>query len=78
MDEIQSSKITSKGQTTIPINIRQALQLNTGDEILFHLEGEQVVIKKAQPLDIEYLKAIQSSFANEWESQEDCEAFDDL
>lgn len=78
MDEIQSSKITSKGQTTIPINIRQALHLNAGDEILFHLEGEQVVIKKAQPLDIEYLKAIQSSFAYEWESQEDCEAFDDL
>lgn len=78
MNEIQSSRITSKGQTTIPINIRQALRLNTGDEILFHLEGEQVVIKKARPLDIEYLKAVQSSFANEWESQEDCEAFDDL
>ena len=78
MDQIQSRKITSKGQTTIPINIRQALHLNAGDEILFHIEGEQVVIKKAQPLDVEYLRAIQSSFANEWESQEDCEAFDGL
>lgn len=78
MDEIISSKITSKGQTTIPVNIRQALHLNAGDEILFHLEGEQVVIRKAQPLDIEYLKAIQSSFVSEWESQEDCEAFDGL
>ena len=78
MDEIHSSKVTSKGQTTIPIDIRQALRLNAGDEVLFQLEGEHAVIKKAQPLDIEYLKSIQSSFANEWESMEDCEAFDDL
>lgn len=75
---METSKVTSKGQTTIPVNIRNALDIHSGDELVFELEGDQVILKKASIIDIEYLKAVQSSFDHEWNSQEDCEAFDDL
>ena len=75
---METSKITSKGQTTIPVGIRNALNLATGDELLFELEGDQVLLRKASVIDIEYLRAVESSFAHEWNSEEDCEAFDAL
>jgi len=41
------SKITSKGQTTIPIKVRKALGLKDGDEISYILteKGAQIVPK---------------------------------
>ena len=75
---METSKVTSKGQTTIPVSIRNALNLNSGDELLFKVDGDHVVLRKASVLDLEYLKAIESSFAHEWNSNEDCEAFDAL
>ena len=76
--EIEISKLTSKGQTTIPISIRKALSLSTGDEILFENKDDYILLRKAEPLDIEYLKAMQSSLSNEWGSVEDSEAYNDL
>ena len=76
--DIEIGKLTSKGQTTIPISIRKALALSAGDEILFQMEHNRVVMRKARPLDIEYLKAVQLSCAAEWNSAEDNEAYNDL
>ena len=75
---MESSKITSKGQTTIPAIIRNALNLSSGDELLFELDGDRVILKKALPIDLHYLKALEVTFSEEWDSQADCEAFDDL
>lgn len=71
-------KLTSKGQMTLPISIRKALALTAGDHVLFQMKKDKVIMKKAESLDIEYLKAIQSSFAPEWLSPEDDEAYRDL
>lgn len=76
--DVEVGTLTSKGQMTIPIAIRKALALSAGDEILFRLEKGHVVLRKAQPLDIAYLKAIQSSFAAEWSSEADEKAYNDL
>ena len=75
---METSKITAKGQTTIPVSIRNALNLHVGDELLFELEGDQVLLRKATVIDIEYLRAVETTFSQEWNSSEDCEAFDDL
>ncbi len=34
--------LSSKGQITIPAEIREALQLREGDKVAFELEGDQV------------------------------------
>jgi len=39
------STITSKGQTTLPVHIRKALHLKTGDKILYELQGDSVMIR---------------------------------
>lgn len=40
-------KITKKGQVTIPLRFRQLLQIKAGEKVLFDVEGEKVVLKKA-------------------------------
>ena len=39
------STITSKGQTTLPAHIREALHLKAGDKILYEIQGDAVVIR---------------------------------
>lgn len=41
-----SAKITSKGQVTIPKSVRDALELDEGDELLFRVERSRAVIAK--------------------------------
>ena len=45
--EVSVGSVNSKGQVTIPKEIRDALGLVEGDRIVFMLEGERVVIRKA-------------------------------
>jgi antitoxin PrlF len=77
MSEIRS-RLTAKGQTTIPRAVRKALQLNEGDVLEFELESGAARIRKAAPEDLAYLRLLEGSLAEEWLSPEDAEAFDDL
>jgi antitoxin PrlF len=45
-----SAKITSKGQVTIPKNVRDALGLREGDELVFRVERSRAVIAKTPSL----------------------------
>lgn len=48
----EEAKITSKGQITIPKNIRSSLGLKTGAKVIFIPEGREVVMipKVKEPL----------------------------
>jgi len=39
------SKVTSKGQTTIPGKIRKALRIKAGDKLEYVVEGDRVSIR---------------------------------
>jgi AbrB family looped-hinge helix DNA binding protein len=39
-----TATITSKGQVTIPTDIRAAFQLNAGDKLIFVQQGEQLLV----------------------------------
>jgi antitoxin PrlF len=43
-----TSKLTSKAQTTVPQPIRAALKLKAGDELVYEIRGEQVLLTKAR------------------------------
>ncbi|MHB1017021.1 MAG: AbrB/MazE/SpoVT family DNA-binding domain-containing protein [Coriobacteriia bacterium] len=45
-----NAKITSKGQVTIPIEVRQALGLKQGDMLAFEVQAEYVVVRKRPTL----------------------------
>ena len=38
-------KITSKGQTTIPKEIRKRLNLKPGDRIIWYFDGDRLVVR---------------------------------
>lgn len=73
-----TARLTSKFQATVPKEIREHLHLKSGDEILYELlPDDTVVVRKTLPLDIEYLKALNSTM-NEWKSEEDEQAYKNL
>ncbi len=41
------ARMTSKGQVTIPIDIREQLGLTTGTVVDFEIEGDAVLVRKA-------------------------------
>ena len=72
------AKITSKGQTTIPQDVRAALHVVPGDLIAWEvgIDGTATV-RRVQPMDIEYLRAIEATLG-EWAGAADEEAYREL
>jgi len=69
-----TSKLTSKAQTTIPLPVRNALHLVEGDQIVYVIEGNRVVLSKAsrEPVDDPF-----ATFS-EWASDADRTGYADL
>jgi antitoxin PrlF len=68
------SKLTSKAQTTIPRAVREALRLEPGDEVVYRIEGDHVILTRGRDAGPE------DPFAtfHEWASEEDRKAYADL
>ena len=72
------SKLSSKGQVTIPKGVRDSLSLEPGDFVTYEiLDDEAVIIRRVEPYDAAYHLAV-SETLEEWGSKEDEEAFRDL
>jgi antitoxin PrlF len=69
-----TSKLTSKAQTTIPLPVRNALRLVEGDELVYTIDGDRVVVTKASR------EARDDPFAtfSEWSSEADRSGYADL
>lgn len=72
-----TSRLTSKGQATIPVEVRKMLRLKQGDRIQFEMSKGKVLLRRAEPLDRAFLKLGEAAF-EEWNSPEDEAAFRDL
>lgn len=73
-----SSRLTKKRQTTIPKDICTFLDIDSGDSVTFTIEGDDVIVRKSSPLDLEHLRALDGTLSSEWLSKEDSNAYDDL
>jgi len=72
------AKITAKGQTTIPQEVRAALHVAPGDLIAWEVSADgTATVRRVQPLDIEYLRAVEGTLS-EWAGPADEEAYRDL
>jgi AbrB family looped-hinge helix DNA binding protein len=71
------SRLSSKGQVTIPKKIRDALDLSPGDRVGYELEDGSVRLRRVDPFDAAFHDAL-SGTLDEWASAEDEEAFRDL
>lgn len=68
------SKLTTKSQTTIPQPVRAALGLEPGDEVVYEIEGDRAVLRKARREPVEDPFA---TFA-EWDGEADRKAYGKL
>jgi len=72
------AKVTAKGQTTIPKEVRKALEIAPGDLLIWELAPEgRAIVRRAQPWDLEYLRAVERTLS-EWASPADEEAYREL
>ena len=74
-----ASKLTTKCQATIPEKIRGILDLHPGDSVVFEIARDQrVFIRKATPIDYQFVQALEGTLVSEWLSEYDEEAYRDL
>ena len=59
---MELAKVTSKGQITIPIDIRKKLGIREGDKILFVEERGRIIIMNSS---MEALRTAQEAFSGE-------------
>jgi antitoxin PrlF len=69
-----TSKITSKGQTTVPQPVRTALKLAVGDELTYEIRGDRVVLGRAEAL----VGADPFTLFEEWSSEADRKGYANL
>ncbi len=75
---VASSRLTSKGQATVPALVRKKLHLKPGDTVIFEeSETGLVCLRKAEPLDLEFLSSLEKTLS-EWNSENDDRAYRDL
>jgi AbrB family looped-hinge helix DNA binding protein len=72
-----TSKLSIKGQSTIPGEVRTALGLKPGDTIGYEIVDGKAMMSKVSALDAAFLRLATDSFAD-WNSPEADEAFRDL
>lgn len=74
----QLAKLSSKGQVTIPAEVRKALHLKTGDTLVWEIQSDgYIFVRRVEPIDVAYLNALRGALS-EWDSSEDDEAYRDL
>lgn len=73
----QTSKLTTKFQTTVPTRVRKLLQLKAGDRVGFEIDGNEVRLRRVTPLDLAFSQALEGTLP-EWSSKQDDRAFKDL
>jgi len=64
---MELARVSSKGQITIPIEIRKKLNLKEGDKVLFVEEGDNIFVLNAS---LVALKEIQQNMKGEEQKQD--------
>jgi len=71
------SRISAKGQITLPKVVREAIGASPGDTVVYEVEGNAVRLRRIDPFDVEFHEALARTL-DEWTSDEDEAAFGDL
>lgn len=74
---MQVSRISAKGQVTVPKEIREILALQPGDMVAYEVQNGAVTLRRVEPFDAAFHKAL-SVTLDEWATPQDHEAFRDL
>ncbi|TVQ78792.1 MAG: AbrB/MazE/SpoVT family DNA-binding domain-containing protein [Bradymonadales bacterium] len=66
-----TSKLTAKGQTTIPSEIRESLGLYEGDILIYEIDRDKTLrVRKLEDIDLDWAHAVEATLS-EWRGSED-------
>ena len=71
------ARVSSKGQTTIPKEIRAQCGIEEGDILAVTADGNRIIMTKVVSLEQTYLQSLDATLG-EWLSPADEEAYGDL
>lgn len=74
---VRISRVSSKGQVTLPKQVRDAIGVGPGDVVTYDVSKGVVTLRRLDPLDLAFHAAVESTL-DEWSSEEDDEAYGDL
>ncbi len=74
---VRISRVSSKGQVTLPKQVRDAIGVSPGDAVAYDVVKGVVTLRRLEPIDLAFHAALESTLA-EWGSTEDDEAYGDL
>src|SRR5437870_12200515 len=74
---VLASRISSKGQVTLPKQVRERIGAKPGDTIVYEMAGKSVKLRRLDRFDAAFHAAL-SATLEEWASPEDDEAFRNL
>lgn len=74
---IATSTLSSKGQITVPKEIRDRLGARPGDTVVYEVVDDTVTLKRLEPFDAAFHAALAGTL-DEWDTPEDEAAFRDL
>lgn len=74
---VQISRVSSKGQVTLPKKVREAIGVGPGDAVAYDVGKGVATLRRLEPIDLAFHAALESTLA-EWASKEDDEAYGDL
>ncbi|MDP4038976.1 MAG: AbrB/MazE/SpoVT family DNA-binding domain-containing protein [Candidatus Pacearchaeota archaeon] len=70
--EIKIIKVTDKGQISLPVGIRDSLNIKQGDELFITKDKDAIMIKKVKREDFSYLLKHSEKVARKfWDNKED-------
>lgn len=58
MAEVDTTRVSSRGQVVIPQGVRDAIQLREGELLAVYGEGDTIVMKRVRTPDLAELRAI--------------------
>ena len=74
---MRASRLSSKGQVTIPKELRESIGLQPGDMVGYEVKNGVISLTRIEPFDAAFHAAL-SDTLDEWVTREDDEAFRDL
>ena len=74
---MRASRLSAKGQVTIPKELRESVGLQPGDMVGYEVKNGVISLTRIEPFDAAFHAAI-SDTLDEWMTPEDDEAFREL
>ncbi len=74
---MRASRLSAKGQVTIPKELRESIGLQPGDMVGYEVKNGVISLTRIEPFDAAFHAAL-SDTLDEWVTREDDEAFRDL